>query len=125
MMPIRSTIPIRAFRPGLAKKASTICLYKTTATSAHSTRNTSMRTRKIRGEDNLFSAISMAERGEEPEGILISVDKEPVSRLTMAQRQLEKSGHRPLSWRDDGNLSGRPIHPPLLHAAMRPFYRKP
>src|SRR5271166_6143340 len=73
MMPIRSTMPIRALRPGLAKKASTICLYSTTATSAHSTRNTSMRTRKIRGEDNLFSSISMAERGEEPEGILISV----------------------------------------------------
>jgi hypothetical protein len=31
-----------------------------------------MRTKKIRGEDNLVSSISMAEREEEPEGILTS-----------------------------------------------------
>ena len=37
--------------------------------SAHSTRNTSIRTRKIRGEDSLFSSISIAEREEGPEGI--------------------------------------------------------
>ena len=38
-------------------------------TSAHSTRNTSIRTRKIRGEDSLVSSISIAEREEGPEGI--------------------------------------------------------
>ena len=38
-------------------------------TSAHSTRNTSIRTRKIRGEDNLVSSISIAEREEGPDGI--------------------------------------------------------
>src|SRR5882757_4026274 len=38
-------------------------------TSAHSTRNTSIRTRKIRGEDSLVSSISIAEREEEPEAI--------------------------------------------------------
>src|SRR5579883_784504 len=75
MMPIRSTMPISALRPGLAKKASTICLYRTTATSAHSTRNTSMRTRKILGEDSLLRSISMAERAEEPEGMLISMTR--------------------------------------------------
>src|SRR6476660_5448519 len=38
-------------------------------TSAHSTKNTSIRTRKIRGEDNLLSSISIAEREEGPESI--------------------------------------------------------
>src|SRR3989440_2936893 len=38
----------------------------------HSTRNTSIRTRKIRGEDSLLSSISIAEREEEPEGITMS-----------------------------------------------------
>src|SRR4030095_11472708 len=33
-------------------------------TSAHSTRNTSIRTRKIRGDDSLVSSISIAARGE-------------------------------------------------------------
>jgi hypothetical protein len=32
-----------------------------------------MRTKKIRGDDNLVSSISMAEREEEPEGILTSM----------------------------------------------------
>src|SRR3954447_14680772 len=67
MMPIRSTAPIRALRPGLAKKAVMICLYSTTRISAHNTRNTSIRTRKIRGDDSLVSSISMAERA--PVGI--------------------------------------------------------
>ena len=39
-------------------------------TSAHSTRNTSIRTRKIRGEDSLVSSISIAERVEGPEALL-------------------------------------------------------
>src|SRR5437773_721696 len=69
MMPIRSTAPIRALRPGLAKNAAMICLYSTTVTSAHSTRNTSIRTRKIRGDDSLLSSISISEREEWPEGI--------------------------------------------------------
>ena len=38
-------------------------------TRPHSTRNTSIRTRKIRGEDNLLSSISISEREEGPEGI--------------------------------------------------------
>src|ERR1700687_5124205 len=37
--------------------------------SAQSTRNTSIRTRKMRGEDSLLSSISIAEREGEPEGI--------------------------------------------------------
>ncbi len=48
--------------PGLAKNAVTICLYSTTPTSPQSTRKTSIRTRKIRGEDSLLSSISMSER---------------------------------------------------------------
>src|SRR3954469_11410676 len=62
MMPISSTAPIRALRPGLAKKATMICLYRTNRISAHSTRNTSIRTRKIRGDDSFVSSISIAER---------------------------------------------------------------
>src|SRR5882757_9785758 len=69
MMPISSTAPISAFSPGLAKKAVMICLYSTTSSSAHSTRNTSIRTRKIRGEDSLLSSISIAEREEGPDAI--------------------------------------------------------
>ena len=38
-------------------------------TSAHSTRNTTIRTRKIRGEDSLVSSISIAEREEGLEAI--------------------------------------------------------
>ena len=62
MMPIKSTAPIRALSPGLAKKATMICLYSTNRISEHSTRNTSIRTRKIRGDDSLVSSISIAER---------------------------------------------------------------
>src|SRR5258705_11362101 len=40
--------------------------------SPHSTRNTSIRTRKIRGEDSLLSSISIAEREEGPAGITMS-----------------------------------------------------
>src|ERR1700676_2580576 len=39
------------------------------APSAHSTRKTSIRTRKIRGEDSFVNSISIAEREGEPEGI--------------------------------------------------------
>src|SRR5216683_3552538 len=91
-MPISSTSPISPFSPGLAKKATMNCLYSTTVTSAHSTRNTSIRTRKIRGEDNLFSSISIAEREEEPEGIDDVIRcEEPISGTNMAQRCREKS----------------------------------
>ena len=62
MMPINSTAPISALSPGLAKKATMICLYSTNRISEHSTRNTSIRTRKIRGDDSLVSSISIAER---------------------------------------------------------------
>src|SRR3954451_1694603 len=62
MMPINSTAPISAFSPGLAKNATMICLYSTNRISEHSTRNTSIRTRKIRGDDSLVSSISIAER---------------------------------------------------------------
>src|ERR1700739_2904098 len=70
-MPTSKTTPISALSPGLAKKAWTICLYSTTVISAQSTRNTSIRTRKIRGEDSLVSSTSMAELDDA--GILISV----------------------------------------------------
>src|ERR1700712_3872674 len=62
MMPIKSTAPISALRPGLAKNATMICLYSTNRISEHSTKNTSIRTRKILGEDSFESSISIAER---------------------------------------------------------------
>src|SRR5216683_1387997 len=90
-MPISSTSPISPFSPGLAKKATMNCLYSTTVTSPHSTRNTSMRNRKIRGEDSLASSISIAEREEEPEGIDDVIRcEEPISGTNMAQRCREK-----------------------------------
>src|SRR4051812_26302048 len=68
MMPIRSTAPISAFSPGLAKNATTICLYSTNRINAHNTRNTTIRTTKIRGDESFVSSISMAERAA-PGGI--------------------------------------------------------
>src|SRR4051812_11149623 len=62
MMPISSTAPISAFSPGLAKNATMICLYSTNRINAHNTRNTTIRTTKIRGDDSFVSSISMAER---------------------------------------------------------------
>src|ERR1043166_7873995 len=62
MMPINSTAPISAFSPGLAKNATTICRYSTNRINEHNTRNTTIRTRKIRGDDSLDSSISIAER---------------------------------------------------------------
>src|SRR5476649_2886423 len=61
-------------------------------TSAHSTKNTSIRTRKIRGEDSLFSSISIAEREEGPAGIADVIRCwKPISGTNMAQRAREKS----------------------------------
>src|SRR5436853_1993410 len=87
-MPIRSTAPISAFSPGLAKKAVTICLYSTNAINAHNTRNTTIRTRKIRGDDSFDSSISIAERGL---SAILNPDRfeETVSGLNMAQRRRE------------------------------------
>ena len=91
-MPISSTMPISALRPGLAKNAWTICLLSTTVTSAQSTRNTSIRTRKIRGEDSLASSISIVEREEGAgAGIAASSIGRTLSVTTMAQRCPEKS----------------------------------
>jgi hypothetical protein len=55
-----------------------------------------MRTRKIRGEDNLFNSISIAEREEEEaEGIADDIRFWNRSSATnMAQRWREKSCHR-------------------------------
>src|SRR5450631_3984032 len=52
-------------------------------TSAHSTRNTSIRTRKIRGEESFVSSISIAEREAGPAGIAgvirwVSVYRAPI-----------------------------------------------
>src|SRR4030081_3118124 len=61
-------------------------------TSAHSTRKTSIRTRKIRGEDSLLSSISIAEREEGTGGIAGVIRCEgPLTKLNMAQRGREKS----------------------------------
>src|SRR5712692_1609092 len=78
-------------------------------TSAHSTRNTSIRTRKIRGEDNLLSSISIAEREEGPEGIagVIRCEK-PLSGTNMAQRPREKRSESPdFRWMN-GNFTLKP-----------------
>src|SRR5258706_13295069 len=106
MVPIASTAPIRAFRPGLAKNATTICLKSTTVTSPHSTRNTSIRKRKIRGEDSLVSSISIAEREEEPEGMDDVIRcEESIPGTNMAQRCREKKPVADGLGREKGNLS--------------------
>src|SRR5882762_157830 len=89
MMPIKSTAPIRAFSPGLAKKATMICLYSTNRISEHSTKNTSIRTRKIRGDDSLVSSISIAERVVGAIWQESGLKEGTVSGLNMAQRRRE------------------------------------
>src|SRR5260370_30467086 len=112
MVPIKSTAPISALRRGLAKKAVTICLESTIVTSAHSTRNTSIRNRKIRGEDSLVSSISIAEREEEPEGIddVIRCEQPISGTNNMAQRRREQRPVAVRLWRLTGDL---PVPPRL------------
>src|SRR5215212_9318126 len=78
-------------------------------TSAHSTRNTSIRTRKILGEDSLLSSISISEREEGPEGIggCIRYEK-PSWGTNMAQRAGEKSWEAAISGRRWWNLFPKP-----------------
>src|SRR3954447_23798603 len=107
MMPIRSTAPIRALRPGLAKKAVMICLYSTTRISEHNTRNTSIRTRKIRGDDSLVSSISIAERGvgaiwQESGGW------EGLFRASIWHRDGGKTDRRRPVFTGEGNLTAKP-----------------
>src|SRR6478752_589173 len=59
-MPMASTAMINALSPGLARKAAQICRYSTITTSAHSVRNTTIRTRKIRGDESLNGSMSCA-----------------------------------------------------------------
>src|SRR3954451_5382267 len=89
MMPISSTAPIRALRPGLAKKATMICLYSTNRINAHNTRNTSIRTTKIRGDDSFVSSISIAERVVGAICRQVRVGEGNVSGLNMAQGRRE------------------------------------
>ena len=77
-----STAMISAFRPGLAMKATTICLYRTTTTRPHRTRNTSIRNRKIRGEDSLKGSRSRAMAGPR-----VSLKGLPKGRLLMNRPQ--------------------------------------
>ena len=51
---------ISELSPGLAMKAISICLCSTKATSPPSMTNTSIRNRKMRGEDNLSGSSSFA-----------------------------------------------------------------
>ena len=121
MMPIKSTAQISAFSPGLARNAATTCLYSTTTISAPSTRNTSIRTRKIRGDDSLLSSISIAWRGEGPAAIAFLISGLPGAALSpnMTQRGTEKSRRRgfPLPSRHAGARRAAPARPdpdPLL-----------
>src|SRR6266852_1127510 len=59
-IPMASTPMISALSPGLARNAVQICLYSTITTSAHRIRNTSIRTRKIRGDASLNGSMSCA-----------------------------------------------------------------
>src|SRR5262245_1211039 len=59
-IPISSTRMMRVLSPGLARNAIQICLLSTTTTSAHRIRNTSIRTRKMRGDESLKGSMSCA-----------------------------------------------------------------
>src|SRR5262249_30344980 len=59
-MPKASTKMITPLRTALARNAVQICLYSTITTSAQRVRNTTMRTRKIRGEESLNGSMSCA-----------------------------------------------------------------
>src|ERR1700741_3148583 len=113
MMPISSTKPISALRPGLAKNAWMICRYSPTMTSVHAIRNTTIRTRKIRGEDSLFSSISIAERDEGPAGILASMRNNLAEHYgtAAAGKKLVRSNHG----RGGRNLGLKPgFHTPVF-----------
>src|SRR6478752_3433315 len=76
-------------------------------TSAHSTRKTSIRTRKIRGEDSLLSSISIAEREEGPVAMPVIIRCEgPLENLNMAQRGTGNSGWVDTIWTFSVGLVG-------------------
>src|SRR4051794_21394408 len=89
-------------------------------TSAHSTRNTSIRTRKIRGEDSLLSSISISEREEGPEGIC---GCHPLRKSRAGEpiwhSGLEKKAGKPRFRVDDGGTSSR--NPALTSAYFATF----
>ena len=91
-------------------------------TSAHSTRNTSIRTRKIRGEDSLLSSISISERAEGPEGIagVIRCEKPFFGSANMAQRGREKRSEKSVCGRTKGEL---PVETRALTESV--FYKSP
>src|SRR5436189_2454510 len=60
MMPIRRTPMISALSGGLALKAVRICGWMTTTIRLHRIRKTSIRTRKMRGEETLKGSSSRA-----------------------------------------------------------------
>ena len=59
-MPMSSTPMISALRPGLAMNATSICLCSRKATRPPSMTNTSIRNRKMRGDDSLSGSSSFA-----------------------------------------------------------------
>src|SRR5688500_14055368 len=91
-MPITSTAMISALRPGLAMKATTICLCSTTTIRPHRIRNTIIRTRKIRGEDNLNGSRSRAMARAFPLRPLVSPPHE--SPAMMAQKRRHTAAPR-------------------------------
>src|SRR6266851_7327574 len=75
--------------------------------SPHSTRNTSIRTRKIRGEDSLLSSISIAEREEEPAGITMSsIARSRCSGPPIWHSGAGKKGHQGCDWGGIRELRG-------------------
>src|ERR1700722_8142809 len=68
MMPINSTPMISALSQGLARKALKIWRCSTKAIRPHRIRNTSIRMRKMRGDESLVRsfAIGPAQRAEAP-----------------------------------------------------------
>src|SRR2546423_10457267 len=92
-IPITSTAMMSAFRPGLAMKATTICLCSTTTIRPHRIRNTIIRTSKIRGEDNVKGSRSRAMVRAFPcTSLKVATHESPAM---MAQKRQQHSGGAP------------------------------
>src|SRR5205807_6659354 len=74
--------------------------------SPHSTRNTSIRTRKIRGEDSLLSSISISEREEWPEGIC---GCHPLRKAALGNQYGTAGWRKKLGSRDFGQTMVEPL----------------
>ena len=105
-MPISSTPMIRALSPGLARNAAQIWRLRITTSSAPMVRKTSIRTRKIRGEDTLNGSSSCRSIDVPPKAIASAANMAQVGRVRIRKYQLQR--HRTMTRRRTLCHAGRP-----------------